>query len=58
MTENEYRIAWDYYSESHKDAVQRKWDGIVVLAIDGSVDRNTENMGAGFAVSQYLPTAR
>ncbi len=44
-------MVWDYYSESQQDAVQREWDGIVV-AIDGSVDRKTETMGAGFVVGK------
>ena len=42
-------MVWDYYCESQQDAVQREWDGIVA-AIDGSVDRKTETMGAGFVV--------
>jgi ribonuclease HI len=47
--EDEHPMAWDYYCESQQDAVQREWDGIVA-AIDGSVDRKTETMGAGFVV--------
>jgi hypothetical protein len=42
-------MAWDYYSESQQDAIQREWDGIVA-AIDSSVDRKTETMRAGFVV--------
>ncbi len=42
-------MAWHYYSESQQGAIQREWDGIVG-SIDGSVDRKTETMGAGFVV--------
>jgi ribonuclease HI len=47
--EEDHPIAWDFYMESQQDAAQRGWDGIVA-AIDGSVDRKTETMGAGFVV--------
>ncbi len=42
-------MAWGHYIESQQDAVQKKWDGIVV-AIDCSEDSKTETMGAGFVV--------
>jgi hypothetical protein len=42
-------VAWDFYMESQQDAAQWVWDGIVA-AIDGSVDRKLETMGAGVVV--------
>jgi hypothetical protein len=38
-----------YFCERQQDAIQMEWDG-VVAAIDGSADRKTETMGAGFVV--------
>ena len=44
-----YPVAWDYYRESQQDFAQMAWSGMVA-AIDGSVDRRSETMGAGVVV--------
>jgi len=45
----ECSAAWEYYRSSQQDAAQFEWEG-VIAAIDGSVDRNCETMGAGVVV--------
>ena len=45
---DEHPMAWDFYRANQQDAAQSDWplDGLVA-AIDGSVERKTESMGAG-----------
>ena len=45
----EHPVAWDFYRESQQDASQWEWPELVA-AIDGSVNRQAEAMGAGVVV--------
>lgn len=45
--------SWDHYRAGQQDYVQESWEGLVA-AIDGSVDRAREAMGAGVVVGKDL----
>ena len=40
---------WEHYRSGQQDSVQDTWDGLVA-AVDGSMDRKQETMGAGVVV--------
>ena len=44
-------VSWRYYRESQQDMDMLTWEG-VVAAVDGSVDRTRERMGAGMVIGK------
>ena len=49
--EDDHPVSWDYYRAGQQDFVQEEWEGLVA-AVDGSVDRSREIMGAGLVVGK------
>ena len=48
---DDHPVSWDYYRAGQQDFVQVDWEGLVA-AVDGSVDRSREVMGAGVVVGK------
>ena len=47
----DHPVSWDHYRAGQQDFVQEEWGGLVA-AVDGSVDRSREAMGAGVVVGR------
>ena len=48
---DDHPASWDHYRAGQQDFVQEGWEGLVA-AVDGSVDRAREAMGAGVVVGR------
>ena len=48
---DDHPVSWDYYRAGQQDFVQEEWRGLVA-AVDGSVHRSREAMGAGVVVGR------